>query len=152
MSNGLFNKCSSCKKKDNCCCGFHKLDYPILSKGEKDLIKDKYNVEECFEPLGKECFNLVAKNGICPFYKGKCIIYKDRPNDCKLFPFDIKIIKNKYYLILYKLGCFDKTELLNESVDDIVEAVKPYIETFTNKRLNKKMQKLDFEIIKEIKV
>ena len=39
--------------------------------------------------------------------------------------------------------------MLNENVDDIVNAIKPYIKTFTNKELNLKMETLDYTIIKD---
>lgn len=96
--------------------------------------------------------NIVAKNGICPFYDKKCTIYNDRPNDCRLFPFDIKIIENKYFLILYKLDCFNFNDMIKENVDDIVELVKPYIDIFASKELNIKLDAMEYTIIKEIKI
>lgn len=152
MAKGILKKCTSCSKIRNCCCDFNKIDFPIVSKSEYEFFTNKLNLDKKnFSKINNECYNLIAQDGTCPFYKNKCIIYNNRPNDCKLFPFDIKIIDDKFYLILYKLDCFNHTEMLNENVNDIIEEIKPYIQTFASKELNQKMHLLDYSIIKEIK-
>lgn len=153
MAEGILKSCKECHKERNCCCGFNTIDFPILSSDEYNLLVNTLNVDSGnFSQLENGCYNLIAKNSICPFYKNKCTIYKYRPNDCKLFPFDIKNINGKYYLVLYNLGCCNQIDMLNENVDDIVNAIKPYIKTFTRSELNLKMQTLDYTIIKEINV
>lgn len=151
MAEGILKTCTDCKKEKNCCCGFNIIDLPILSNEEYNLLINNLKLEKKnFVQLKDGCYNLMAKNGVCPFYKNKCTIYKYRPNDCKLFPFDIKLINNKYYLVLYKLACYNQIDMLNEDVDDIVNSIKPYIVAFTERDLNLKMEMLDYTIIKEI--
>lgn len=151
MPKGILKNCTVCHKETNCCCDFNTIDFPILSNDEYEFLVNTLKVDtNNFLPVDNGCFNLVAINGICPFYKKKCTIYKNRPNDCKLFPFDIKNIDGKYYLVLYNLDCCKHKDMLNENVDDVVNSIKPYINTFTDKKLNLNMDNLDYTTIKEI--
>lgn len=151
MAEGILKNCTFCNKEKNCCCNFNAIDLPILNNSEYKMLVNKLNKkEDNFKTIDSGCYNIVADNGVCPFYKNKCTIYNCRPNDCKLFPFDIKFINDTYYLVLYKLDCFNNVDMLKENVDDIVSAIKPYIKTFTSKELNQKMNSLDYIIIKQI--
>ena len=151
MVEGVFKNCTNCNNEKNCCCSFNSIDLPILNNDEYNYLVNELNFsKQNFKQLKFNCYNIMANNGVCPFYKNKCTIYKFRPNDCRLFPFDIKLINNKYYLILYKLNCYNNKDMLNENVDDIVNAIKPYIETFACQELNQKMSQYDYIIIKEI--
>ena len=151
MPEGILKNCTDCNKERNCCCDFNAIDFPILSSNEYNLLINILKVDSSnFSQLKDGCYNIIANECVCPFYNNKCTIYKNRPNDCKLFPFDIKYIDNKYYLVLYKLDCCNHIDMLKENVDDIVNSIKPYIKTFTNKELNLKLNNFDFIIIKEI--
>lgn len=152
MSEGILKKCTDCRLEKNCCMGFNSIDLPILSSKEYNyLVNNLKKRKKYFSKIDGDCYNLVAKDGVCPFYKNGCTIYNSRPNDCKLFPFDIKCIDGKYYLVLYKLECYKLKDMKKENVDDIVNEIKPYIKTFTDKDLNAKMENLDYKVIKQIK-
>lgn len=77
-----FNKiCLKCKI--DCC---SKFDYaPFLSEYDKSRIKKTAKKKHLFK--GNH-FN--TKNKFCPFYNKKkktCIIHKNKPLDCKIYPF-----------------------------------------------------------------
>ena len=148
---GTFKICSKCCEKKNCCTDFEDIDNPIISSKEKELIQQSTNCEDStFTKIEGDCYNINTINGICPFYKNGCTIYDVRPNDCKLYPYDIRVVDGKLYLIRYKLKCL-KGCILNENVDKIVENIKPYMQTYLIKEYGQKVSLFDYEIIKEIK-
>ena len=86
--------------------------------------------------------------GICPFYNQGCTIYDIRPSDCRLFPYDLKEIDGKYFLIKYDMPCGSKN--VDENIDGVVEVLKTIIKTYTDKKRNEKVSRLEYKIIKEI--
>lgn len=101
-----------------------------------------------FQPINNDAYNIVSNQGVCPFYKNGCTIYDIRPSDCRLFPYDIKVIDNRYYLVKYDLSCGSKN--VDEKVDKVIKTLKPIINTYSNKKINKKVDRLSYTIIKEI--
>ena len=102
-----FNKlCDSCTHQ-GCCTSFasplvfsHDLkDLKNIGKGGEEFVKEiKIN--------GRNVKTLKKKNNssICVFWdenKGMCSIYKNRPFDCRAYPFDIYFIDGKYHWIVY---------------------------------------------------
>ena len=155
MSNkeGTYNHCSKCKIKRNCCCDFDtKIDNVIVSNNEKENIINRVgkDSEKFFKKINNEAYNIISHNSICPFYSKGCTIYDIRPNDCKLFPYDLKKINDKYFLIQYDLPCGSSE--VHESVEHIVKELCLIIDTYTNKKLEDKLDKLQFKIIKEVKL
>lgn len=147
---GTFKVCSECKWNKNCCNDFNNIDKPIISKAEKEIICKKYGVDESnFIRINKGCYNINTQDGRCPFYNNGCGIYEDRPQDCRMYPYDIKLIDNKYYLVRYILKCVGDG-VVDENVDEVIENIKPYIKTYTNSRFNNKLKDYKFDIIKEI--
>ena len=70
MTAGIFKNCTNCNKVKNCCCCFETIDFPILSSTEYNLLVKTLNIDSSnFSQLENGCYNLIAKNGICPFYK-----------------------------------------------------------------------------------
>lgn len=153
-SKGTFLHCSNCKIKNNCCCDFDdNIDNIVTTIKEKDDIVRKLgkNVNKHFIKINDEAFNILSYNGVCPFYdSNKCSIYDIRPADCRLFPYDLKEIGGKYYLIQYDLPCGSK--LVSESVDEVIETLKPIITTYTDKKIEEKVNNLKFKIVKEVKI
>ena len=150
---GTYGHCSHCKAKINCCCDFdNEIDNIVTTQQEKELIVNKLGkgVEKYFAPINEEAYNILSVKGVCPFYKNKCTIYDIRPSDCKLFPYDLKEINGKYYLIKYDLPCGSKK--VNESVNEIIKTLSKIIKTYTNKKIEEKVNHLKYEIIKEILV
>ena len=140
-----------CQLKKNCCNSFAYIDDPILSREEKDEIISSFKVsEDNFIKHNNSFYTIKTQKGICPFLNenNRCSIYKCRPNDCKLFPFDIKRLEGKYYLVRYNFDCCKDSSL--DNVDDIVEKIESYKDEFVDKALNKKMENISYETIKEV--
>ncbi len=154
MEYGTFLQCTECNKTNNCCCNFEKIDSPIISLEEKkkiELCYDTINNKNSFQDLTNECFNINIVNNKCIFYEGKCKIYNNRPYDCRLYPYDIKKINGRFFLVLYKLDCIQYKNF-SENVDYLIEKIKPFIGTFTDIRYNNKLNELEYIIIKEIDI
>jgi len=150
-SEGTYKYCSKCKIKKNCCCDFDdEIDNIVTTISEKDNIISRVgpDAEIWFKQINEEAYNILSENGKCPFYKDKCTIYDIRPSDCRLFPFDIKEINGKFYLIKYDLPCGSKN--VDENVDEVIEVLKTIITTYTDKKIEEKVNKLNYIIIKEI--
>ena len=152
MEQGTYLQCTKCNKTNNCCCNFEKIDRPIISKDEKEKIELCYinnDNKKLFQELTNECFNINTINNKCIFYDGKCKIYNNRPYDCRLYPYDIKKINEKFFLVLYKLDCIEYENFF-ENVGFLIEKIKPFINTFTDINYNSKLNELEYTIIKEI--
>lgn len=154
MDQGTFLQCTKCSKTNNCCCNFEKIDRPIISQEEKkkiELCYDNNDDKELFQKLTNECFNITTINNNCIFYDGNCKIYNSRPYDCRLYPYDIKKINGKFFLVIYKLDCIQYKNFLG-NVDYLIEKIKPFINTFTDMHYNSKLNDLEYTIIKEIQI
>jgi len=105
----FFNIGKSCKNCNTCC-----KTYGWLLKQEAKRFSEKeYPVAEinknlyCFDSFirdknNKRVFDRIPR---CFFYKeGKCLIYKERPLDCRLYPIKVKFIRDKAVIGL-SLGC-----------------------------------------------
>ena len=150
---GTYNHCSHCKIKKNCCCDFDdEIDNIVTTINEKEQIIQrlgKHN-DKHFVKINDEAFNILSINGVCPFYNKGCTIYDIRPSDCRLFPYDLKEIDGEYYLIQYDLPCGSKN--VCEGVDEVINVLKTIIKTYTDKKIEEKVDKLKYIIIKKIYV
>ena len=97
----------------------------------------------------KECKNLETN---------KCSIYSERPFDCRIFPIDVKQIKNKVVWILWE-NCPALKELdVNRFIDYIEKELLKYYSyqhilnhiNHDNANLPKKYDKIRFRVIKEV--
>ena len=149
-SEGTYKHCSNCKMEKNCCCEFDKIDNIVTTVSEKNQIIKRLgsSAEIIFKQINSEAYNIISNQGICPFYDQGCTIYDIRPSDCRLFPYDLKEIDGKYFLIKYNLACGSKN--VNENIDSVVEVLKTIIKTYTDKKRNQKVSQLEYTIIKEI--
>ncbi len=149
---GTYNHCSHCKIHKNCCCDFDDgIDNIVTTIGEKEEIVKRLggSANKHFKAINKEAYNIISQNSICPFYNKGCTIYDIRPSDCRLFPYDLKEIDGKYYLIQYDLPCGSKH--VNENVDEVIQVLCTIITTYTDKKIEERVNKLRYKIIKEIK-
>lgn len=152
-TSGTYSHCSKCKIKKNCCCDFDdEIDNIVTTVRERDDILNRVgkSYDKFFSKINDEAYNILNINGICPFYNKGCTIYDIRPSDCKLFPYDIKKIGYKYYLILYDLPCGSSN--VKEDVSDVIEILKTIINTYTDKKIEEKVSNFKYKIIKEIKL
>lgn len=150
IDNGTFKHCSNCKLKKNCCCDFTEIDNVVTTVHEKEQIVKKLGKfsERHFFKINDEAYNILNVDGVCPFYNNGCTIYDIRPCDCRLFPYDIKEIGGKYYLIQYELSCGSKN--VNENVEEVVKELSTIITTYTDKKIGEKVNNLKYKVIKEI--
>lgn len=152
-NDGTYNHCTDCKIKKNCCQDFDEgIDNIVTTNQEKQEIIEKVGIsfEKYFKKINDEAYNILNIKGVCPFYKNGCSIYDIRPSDCRLFPYDLKEIDGKYYLIQYDLPCGSKN--VNENVEDIIDVLKTIITTYTDKKIEEKVNLFEYKIIKEIKI
>ena len=110
---GTYNHCSKCKAR-TCCCDFdNDIDNVVTTLEEKQLILERVGMEneKYFKKINDKAYNILSVNKICPFFKEGCTIYDVRPSDCRLFPYDIKKIEDKYFLIKYDLPCKGRSSI-----------------------------------------
>ena len=151
---GTYVHCSNCKMKKNCCQDFDdEIDNIVTTVYEKQQIINKVGTqyEKHFKKINDEAFNILSVDGVCPFFDNGCTIYDIRPSDCRLFPYDLKEIDGRYYLIRYELPCGSK-EINHEENDKVIEVLMGIIKTYTDKNIEEKVNHLKYEIIKEIKI
>lgn len=85
MQSNLWEECLTCKDK---CCKWE-ISSPLFVTPEEK--KKLIGINTCHP---------------CLFYQNElCTIHKDRPFDCRLFPFDIIKSNDKFYWIVWKLNC-----------------------------------------------
>lgn len=147
---GTFLNCTNCQKCINCCQSFDKLNAPLLTKKEVDVIGTRY--ANFFDKTETSLYALKVIDNTCIFYKeNQCMIYDIRPLDCRLYPFDIIKEDNKYYLIMYKLDCIEENFIKeSEDIDAIIREIKPFIDDYTNPQYYTKMKDIDYIVIREI--
>jgi len=103
------NISKSCRVCNTCC----KTYGWLLKKEAKKFIKEGYPIVKLNDSLfcidsfirtkeGKLILNKIPR---CRFYgKKKCLIQKNKPLDCKLFPIKVKFYKN-FCILGLSLGC-----------------------------------------------
>lgn len=98
--------CQTCNHK-GCCTDFAS---PLVFENDLENLKqiNKHTTEFVKDILinGKKIKTIRKKIGTnnCVFWdesSSKCSIYKNRPFDCTLYPFDIHFIDGKYYWVVY---------------------------------------------------
>lgn len=150
---GCYENCTNCNSKIVCCSNFDKINAPVLSKEELQRIRQFIKSEDFYNIMGDNLFSLKLDGNNCIFYQnGKCIIYDIRPVDCRLYPFDIIKIDDRFYLILYLLDCIDYSCFYNESlkIQSLIDDVVPWIDEFTDEQNYTKMRTKKYKIIKEL--
>ena len=149
---GTYSHCSNCKT-GACCQDFDDgIDNVVTTVKEKEEIIKRAgsSAEKHFKAINNEAYNILSVDGVCPFYKNGCTIYDIRPSDCRLFPYDLKEIDGKYYLIQYDLPCGSKH--VSEDVDEVIKVLSAIITTYTDKKIEEKVNKIKYKVIKEIKI
>lgn len=97
--------CDSCDHK-SCCTDFAS---PILLPGDLDRLKHLKNYEDFITEIvidGRKAKTIKKKQNspTCTFWDentNMCTIYKNRPFDCRIFPFDLSIENNEIYWIAF---------------------------------------------------
>jgi Fe-S-cluster containining protein len=159
---GTYDFCQQCVGHESCCNHIDEdIDLPVLLPQEVKTIKDKYNIKNFVKVINlqkkesnktlKNIYQIIPskKTGTCPFYiKNKCTIYSDRPIDCRIFPFDIKLIKNQCYLIRYNYPMCNfkdhEEECIKASSYNVklfVRIILPYLHEWVVDRFSTKLTK-----------
>lgn len=162
---GTYKFCEDCVGKENCC--YHvgtDIDMPVILPPEIEIITNKYKVQindfATTINLGKKEKNKSLKTlyqikkdpntGICSFFKNKqCQIYKDRPVDCRIFPFDIKLKEDgKCYLVHYNSDkchiCDTKSDCIKNTSYDariFLRIILPFLREWSVDRFSIKLTK-----------
>lgn len=151
--NGCYKDCTNCSSKSKCCSHFDKMNLPVLNRKEIVAIERYIKNDDFYNVIENNLFSLKSIHNKCIFYKnGKCSIYKLRPVDCKLFPYDVIKKEQKYYLIIYELDCINTEKFVIENYCDenLIKKIITWIKDFTNDVNYTKMKNYKYKIIKEI--
>lgn len=148
--------CKDCKEV-GCCCASESVDMPIMFSFECDNIQMKYNKNkvtfaesikdivnckrEIYRMKSREITDQHGKKKMaCVFYDGKkCTIYENRPIDCRLFPFDIKMENNELVFGYHDLcaevcgkNIKDNIMTYNYFTKPYIYLLRPYIKEFAS--------------------
>ena len=103
---GFKKLCTSCKHQ-GCCTSFAA---PLLFATDIQKLReigkdgDAYTKEVIIEGKKARVIRKKPNSSLCTFWDEKnktCSIYKNRPFDCMMYPFDIFWINGKYHWVLY---------------------------------------------------
>ncbi len=156
---GTYSNCSNCKNKiTECCTNFNNIDDPLMTKEEMQMIEKKTGLKSIGIKATKNLYKIRTNDkGHCIFFNNnKCKIYKYRPTDCRLFPFDLKLKDNKKYLIIYKKPCENfavDQSFISDNINNIellVGDLKKYIKEYNDENCFDKLKDKEYIIIKEI--
>lgn len=157
MEDGTYRDCSNCRMTPDCCSNFKNIDNPVISELEIKEIQEKLGIDNFYERQDNGTYTVNTNSeGECIFYLNKgCSIYKYRPADCRLFPYDIVKKDEHYYLVLYKVCCIDQELFSSPSeirrIDSVVQSVIPWIEDFTKEENYEKMSYLPYKVLRRVK-
>jgi len=134
---GISYVCRNC----NTCCKTYGW---LLREEAKKFIKKGHPVIQlnnsifCIDSFKRDTKENLILDEIprCRFYgKRECLINKDKPLDCNLFPIKVKFKGDDCFLGL-SLGCKYITNLNNKEKNGIYNRVKDFIEHMPKKDLN----------------
>lgn len=118
--NGTYEFCTRChEERKQCCCSSLEIDMPIILSNEAQRIQASNprirRMKDFSRQIGDTFVRQINEVNLenkrhCHFYdlsERKCKIYKIRPTDCRLFPFDIKLdpITKEYWIGYYSDLC-----------------------------------------------
>ncbi len=153
IKSGCYDVCNYCSNGGRCCSSFDRINAPVLNNEEMIKIREILNSNNFYEIVDKKIYIMKLNNNKCIFWRnGRCSIYKNRPLDCRLYPFDIIKKDSKYYLVLYQLDCISDYKIVEDfnCIDNLIDEIKPWIEAYIDDRNYTKMKKLKYRIIKLI--
>lgn len=161
---GTFNLCHNCVNAKASCCSNPNVDSPMILPNEAKAIakSTKIKVEDFAKPVDfatmygdislKNLYQMKRQNGsnACYFYKNcKCSIYEERPIDCRIFPYDIKLESDGNYYLVYYLT--DNCEIRNIDSNNLkkvsyntrlfLRLLLPYLREWTDPYCSAKLTK-----------
>ena len=163
MADDFKRLCESCSHQ-SCCTNFAPpIVFPkdienlkAIAKSGNEFLKEIVIQNKTVKVIKKK-----TNSKICTFWdeeKMNCSIYNNRPFDCRMFPFDIRLINNKYHWIVYSCNPDSNWEwsegylkmLENDkSFPDILENISVFADTTQIDELDKE-QKIVYVVLREI--
>lgn len=159
VKTGTYSFCNNCVGKLDCCCNCREIDMPIILPFEANKISTTYRkpVDDFAIKLTNNLYQMKRhdekeENGCIFFVNNKCIIYKDRPIDCRLFPFDFKEIDGEYWLIYYNSIDICKTlptdsneiKYFAHNIRPLLDMLLPYMSECSDPRFCKRLDKQQY--------
>ncbi len=141
---------ADCRKCNECCKFRAGEEYfaPVfteeeLAKIEKDSEKANFNQFGTVKQakLVKINDDLFA----CPFYSvdnGLCAIYKNRPFDCRIYPFLVARKNNKVYLTAFREACPSLEKKGNAKIKDYIRTLCAWLQKDENLKMFSKFPDL----------
>lgn len=155
---GTYSFCNGCIGKRNCCCNSKKIDMPILLPFEAEEIANqtKKNIDDFAIKLTNNLYQMrrVAddeNNGCIFFQNNACTIYKNRPIDCRLFPFDFREIDGEYKVIYYDKICDfipsnqDEINMCAYNLRPLLDLAMPYLSECCDPVFCERLKDQDFK-------
>lgn len=159
VKKGTYGFCNSCVGKFDCCCNCNKIDMPVILPTEVQKIESisRKSIDSFAKKLTNNLYQMrriedKEENGCIFFVNNSCLIYENRPIDCRLFPFDFKEIDGEYWLIYYndieicKALPTDKDEIKSyaHNIRPLLDMLLPYMSECSDPVFSKRLEKQNF--------
>lgn len=164
---GTYEFCTTCHNQGKkCCCASSDIDMPILLQNEARKLQSMNPRHQRMHDFSRAIGNTPIRqiNSItsstcgthCHFYvpaDNRCKIYDQRPTDCKLFPFDIKLDTNtnEYWVGYYSNLCEnslpdnEQMKLYAHVLRPLLFLLFPYANTINRSDVCEKLNYATFE-------
>ncbi len=138
QSNNLWHKCFICE--DKCC--------------KKEISSPLFLISNERERLPK-----INTSYPCSYFDKEelCEVYKERPYDCRFFPFDIANLNNKLFWIYWNINCMIIDEkifepYLREHEQNLIPQFTNYLGKYAEFRFEELYKKYSYNILREVKI
>lgn len=133
----IWQNCYACEDK---CCTWS-LAFPLFTTPEERKRLPKINT---MHP--------------CAYYNkdGSCDIHKEKPIDCRLFPFEILKLEGEFYWIIWDVNCSILAEgnyepYLQQHERDIIPKFVQYLDDYASFRLDEFLDKYHYKLLREVR-
>ena len=150
---GTYQFCNSCVGRFDCCCNCKEIDMPILLPFEVETIatKTRKQIDYFAKKLTTHLYQMKRRddkdeNECIFFVNNQCSIYKYRPLDCRMFPFDFKEIDGEYWVTYYNNVCQaipterDEIDVCAHNMRPLLEILLPYMSECSDPIFSKRLQ------------
>jgi Fe-S-cluster containining protein len=159
ISENTYDFCKGCHQQQFCCCNHASIDMPILLPNEVEAIafikkedKSKFAIQQ------GNLWQMKRKDNACYFYQNnRCTIYKERPIDCRFFPFDIYKDNGKNMLVLYKKNICEYVPDNNDEIEKfgnknkrLIKLIYPYLNEWSDEKFIQLLKMEERDIINSV--
>lgn len=142
MNRKIWDRCLTCEKK---CCEYDVVQTVFVTPEEKKRLPG------------------INTQTPCPYYNKEnklCSVHKTRPLDCRIFPFDIIKIDNKYVWVVWDMNYCpilkeerDKfEEYLEEIEKNVIPGLKNHIKEFDEWKDDEYKERYKYKVLREVKL